>query len=286
MSRSLCAVFWSMIFLTLVALLGLWLDPRIITGAPAFLKPLKFALSSALYAWSFGWTLGFLEGGHRLRLRARLANLTAAVLALEVALIFLQAFRGKSSHFNQSTPLDTAIFATMGVAIAALSVSQVVAAVLLLRQPFTDRALASSLRFGMVLAALGGVVGWMMSARLSHTIGAPDGGPGLFLTNWSTGHGDLRAAHFAGLHALQLLPLFAWASTLLRSLTASQRLQLVTAAGQSYSALFALLVVQALRGEPLFFLDAAARTALLLWATATLVLFGRALFARPLPEFA
>jgi hypothetical protein len=38
---------------------GMLVDPRVITGAPAWLKPFKFAISTAVYsltlAWIFGW---------------------------------------------------------------------------------------------------------------------------------------------------------------------------------------------------------------------------------------
>ena len=80
----------------------------------------------------------------------------------------------------------------------------------------------------------------------AHTVGAPDGGPGLPVTDWSTRHGDLRIAHFLGMHGLQVLPLLAW--WLDRRGIAAQR-RLIFAAAASYLALFALVLWQALRGQ-------------------------------------
>ena len=47
--------------------LGLLLDPRIITGAPAWLKPLKFAVSTAIYAFTLAWVFTFLPDWPRTR---------------------------------------------------------------------------------------------------------------------------------------------------------------------------------------------------------------------------
>ncbi len=43
-------------------LLGILSDPRAITGAPAWLKPLKFAVSISIYAATFVWLLSFVQG--------------------------------------------------------------------------------------------------------------------------------------------------------------------------------------------------------------------------------
>lgn len=58
-----------------------------------------------------------------------------------------------------------------------------------------------------------------MVANGGHTVGAADGLAGLTFVNWSTGHGDLRIAHFFAIHALQIFPLvgLALASTRLRT---------------------------------------------------------------------
>ena len=107
-----------------------------------------------------------------------------------------------------------------------------------------------------------------MAVSGAHTIGAPDGGPGLPGTGWSRQHGDIRVAHFVGLHAMQVLPVVAWLLTRRRKSDA-RALRLTFVAAGSYFALFALLLVQALSGESVVAPSPAFVTAFALWALTT-----------------
>lgn len=253
-----------MLALAVPSAAGLWLDPRLITGAPAWLKPLKFAISTAVYSLTLAWVFGYLPAW--IRTRRVVGRTTAFVLALEVLVIDLQAWRGTTSHFNVSTPLDAALFAFMGIGILVQTLASVAVAVALWRQPFADAVMGWALRWGMTLTIVGAFVGAVMTAgptpgqladaratgRMpvvgAHTVGGPDGGPGLPVTGWSTRHGDLRVPHFVGLHAMQVLPLVAWA---LRRRRGGDALRISLAASAGYTILFAILVLQALRGLPL-----------------------------------
>lgn len=268
-----------------VSLAGLALDPRTIGGAPAWLKPAKFAASTAIYSLTLAWVFTWLTGWPRVR---RVVGWTTAiVLALEVGVIALQAWRGVTSHFNVATPLDAALFAVMGVAIFTQTVASLAVAVALWRQPFADAALGWALRLGMALTIAGAATGGLMTqptaAQLeaaqqqgrirvagAHTVGAPDGGPGLPGTGWSLEHGDLRVPHFVGLHALQVLPLLAFAATRFRRHERAQTRVVLVAAG-SYAGLFALLLLQALRGQPLLSPDAVTLGTAAAWLAATAV---------------
>src|SRR3954452_22967742 len=94
----LVALVLGMMAVAAVALVGLAVDPRTITGAPAWLKPAKFAASTAVYALTLAWVFSYLPAWRRTR--AVVGWITAVVLVLEVGIIDLQAWRGVTSHFN------------------------------------------------------------------------------------------------------------------------------------------------------------------------------------------
>ncbi len=285
--RPLEFVTWLMLALGLLFGVLMLADPRVIEGAPAWLKPLKFAVSTAIYSATLAWVLRYLRDWPRLARRA--AAVTAWVFVVEVALVALQAARGTTSHFNTSSVVDGAIFSLMGAAIAAQTVAAIAVTVALWRQTFADRAMGWALRLGMTLAVAGASVGGMMTQPTAtqlaqaretqqmpragaHTVGAPDGGPGLPGTGWSLAHGDLRVPHFVGLHAMQALPLVAWLVARRRGTRDSARVGVVVGAAVSYAALFALLLAQAMLGQPLVAPSGAVASALTAWTLGTVVL--------------
>jgi hypothetical protein len=211
-------------------------------------------------------------------------------MVIEIAIIGGQAWRGTTSHFNVGSVLDAVLFTIMGAAIFIQTISTIAVAVALWRRRFEDEGLGWALRFGVTLTIVGALTGGLMTrptaaqleaartgARMTvsgaHTVGAPDGGPGLTGTGWSTEHGDLRVPHFIGLHAMQVLPLFAFALTR-RRLPQIVRARLVLIASASYAALYVILLTQALRGIPLIAADAVTITSVIGWLAATAITAG------------
>ena len=98
--------------LLLASAFGIVVDPREITGAPAWLKPAKFAASTAIYSLTLAWIFTYLPGWTRTR--RLVGRATALIFLIELAIIDWQAWRGTTSHFNIGTPLDATLFAVMG----------------------------------------------------------------------------------------------------------------------------------------------------------------------------
>jgi hypothetical protein len=267
-----------------LCLLGLVVDRRLITGAPAWLKPAKFALSVMIASWSFALCIA------STRLFARALDVVLTVgFVLEIALIDMQAARGTTSHFNLSTRFDAIVFAVMGISIACVWLAMLALTIVLFRQRFASSAWGWSLRLGMAMAVIGTGSGALMTVpdsgqraeahatgRLpiagAHTVGAPDGGPGLPITGWSAHHGDLRVAHFVGMHGLQVLPLLAWWISRRRPAPDERtQVNLVFAMAASYLAFFGLILWQAFRGQSIAQPDSVSLESLAVWVLLTAV---------------
>jgi hypothetical protein len=300
-SAPLTAVGLLMFAAFLASCAGLVLDPRVITGVPAWLKPAKFGISTAIYALTLAWVFTYLPAWTKIR--RSVGWMTAVIFVFEVGIIDLQAWRGTTSHFNVATPFDATLFIVMGLGILLQTLSSILVAVALWRQPFDDKVMGWALRMGMTITIVGATTGGLMTrpteAQLTqlratqraavvgaHTVGAPDGGPGLPATGWSREHGDLRAPHFVGLHALQALAVAGFWIRKRRGQIAPG-VNLMRTAAASYAALFAILIWQALRGQSLVRPDGLTLAILAGWAALTgliaWVAAGRRVQAHPRP---
>jgi uncharacterized membrane protein YhaH (DUF805 family) len=277
-NRALTLLIGAMLAFLTVTLIGLVFDQRTITGAPAWLKPTKFAISIAIYAATLMWLLTYVEGKGRM---VRVVSwVTAVSLFIEMILIVGAVVADTTSHFNVSTPLNAVIWAAMAFFILLTWIMTLLTAWLLVAQRLSDRAFAQALRLGVVVAAVGMAVGFLMTSPTStqttaaeagggmpvvgaHSVGVEDGGPGLFLVGWSTAGGDLRVGHFVGLHALQVLPLLGLGLSRLgpRWLGTGPRTGLVWVLGLTYLGVVVLTTWQALRGQPLLRPDASTAVA-------------------------
>jgi hypothetical protein len=189
--------------------LAMFVDDRLILGINPWIKPAKFLVSVAIYFLTLSWMVPRIEGYRRVT--TVIAWVAIATMVTENVLIIMQSARGTTSHFNIASLFDAMVFQTMGVMILFNTMAIVWLLVLFKRSPKPmPRAQLTGIRLGLLLFIIGGLQGGMMVTTMGHSVGVPEGGPGLPFVNWSTEGGDLRSAHFVGLHALQVLPLLGW----------------------------------------------------------------------------
>jgi hypothetical protein len=226
-------------------------DERQVMGINPWIKPIKFAISIAIYALTIGWLL--YELPLREGVRRGMNWAIAGAMVIEITLITMQAARGVTSHFNNATAFDAAVFGVMGVAII---LNTLVVAYVGLKFWMTDAKIPApylwGIRIGLLIFALASLEGFAMVSHSAHSVGAPDGEAGLPIVNWSVKGGDLRVAHFFGIHALQVLPLVGYLlSTPREESLARNATRWAQAAGAVYALLSLLLFLLAMAGRPL-----------------------------------
>jgi hypothetical protein len=180
-------------------------DARTLREVGIWVKPMKFMAATALFVWTTVWLSEWanpaVAQGHAYQGICLLIVLTSL---FEVVYISYQASRGAASHYNTSDPFHAFMFGLMGLAAVGLTASQAWLAweIWSARGPH-----------GLSVTAWGVVVGLVFTFVLSTVSGfmlgghQPPAGQGLPLVGWHL-HQDIRPAHFLGVHAQQLIPLW------------------------------------------------------------------------------
>src|SRR5207302_5925681 len=113
----------------------------------------KFAVSFVLYLVAWAWMMQFVDRAKKLAWR--LGTLITIAGVIEMVLIVGQVIRGKRSHFNVATPLDTVLWSIMGSTIVVLMIGQIALGVLVLRGRYADAAMRSAVLFGLLISTVG-----------------------------------------------------------------------------------------------------------------------------------
>ena len=211
-------------------------------GTSAWYKPFKFAFSTFIFAWSMGWYLYYLDSPSSVKV---FNWIVIILLGYEIVYIAFQASKGQLSHYNSSTPFHSAMFSLMALAATIVTLATAYFTLQFFQKdfPLLPNYYVWSIRLGLVLFVIFSFEGFVMGSRLSHTIGGPDGSPGIPILNWSKTLGDGRVAHFFGMHALQVLPILSF------YLVKNVKGTIVIAS--LYALLSIILLINALNGKPL-----------------------------------
>ena len=212
-------------------------------GPVTWRKPILFGISGGLTSLSLGWAWSKLPWR---RGDGWLAATAAWALFVEVAAIDIQAWRGVASHFNRATPFDSLLYDAMGLLILWVTLVAIDLTIRSFRQPM-------AVPRDMLLAARAGLVLLVVSCLLGI---------------WVSMHGDMRIAagleperygaagvpkfpHGAVIHALQWLPLLAWAARR-AGCPEPRRVWLVASATIGTTLLGCFALVQTLAGRARF----------------------------------
>lgn len=234
---------WFNLLVGVTCFIAMLLDEAQLLGVSRWLKPMKFYLSVGIMIWTLGWLMHYLENKRKVR---RFSIIIFIAMLFENGLILMQAIRNTTSHFNNKTAFDSIVFSIMGILIIIFTVVCIRICIVFFAQKQFNLPIAYlwGIRLGLLLFIIFSLEGFIMVSMLKHTVGAADGSPGLPLLNWSRQYGDLRIAHFLGIHSLQILPLVGF------YLLSTKRQMMITAT--LYFAAVMFVFIQALRGIPLF----------------------------------
>lgn len=200
---------WGVLALLPFSLVFALIDARVLDGSPVWHKPIKFQMSVGVYLLTLAMLVPWAGSRFRRGWVGRASVWTAVGTAVfEIVYITTMAGLGTRSHYNKDHLFGEIMYGVMGIAAVLLSLVPVVVVVAILCRR-SDRPGFAVVRWGV---AMGTAVTLMGALWVGNLLGpSPDHYPAyasdesarLPFVGWSTQSGDLRIAHFVGLHALQ-----------------------------------------------------------------------------------
>ena len=157
-----------MLGLAVVITVLMFIDPREVTGMPLWAKPLKFAVSIAIYCFTLAWLISLLTVAKRLSWVA--GTIAAAGVVVEMVIILGFAAVGDTSHFNVSSPLHTTLWAVMAFGISAVWIMTLVVGIALFRSRLGDPARSVAIRWSVVLGLLGMGLAFLMTGQTAQQL--------------------------------------------------------------------------------------------------------------------
>ena len=218
-------------------------------GAVSWRKPIVFGFSFGVTNLTIGWIMGFLP--RRRIIGWILMGVFSVSGFFEVFLITLQRWRGVPSHFNYSTPFNTAVFNTMGLLVNFIALTIVIVTIWSFFSLKAPTSLKWAIRIGLLLLVISQGLGNMIIANgIPQTIDFATGefiSEGIETASIFGQAGKMKLPHAVTLHAAQVLPLLAWL-LLFTNWPDRRRLQAVIIAALGYAGLIAVEVIQTFSG--------------------------------------
>ena len=238
------------LLLMLVLLVLLPFDTVQVGGRYRLIKPLNFTMSMAMYLATVVILLDYLRAS--MWWKKVIGWGVSICILTAITCITMQAARGTTSHFNNSTPFDSAVSSLMDIVDPLNGVFVLVLLIFAIQVRYdVSRSSQLGIAFGLSLFLAGSAIGGVMVAQGQSVVGVAPGGPGLPVLNWSTTGGDFRVAHFLGIHALQILPIAGWLIDRLKGLPRRAKPTAVVAVSAGYVLLMGFVFMQAMNGVPL-----------------------------------
>ena len=180
-------------------------DHRLIREVGVWVKPMKFMLSTALFALTTVWVLKVAHSDlDQMPVYPWIVALLVLTSLFEVVYISYQASQGSASHYNVSDPFHAFMFGVMAVAAVGLTFSQA-----WLAWEIWQEQKGADLRVETLGVILGLTMTFVLSTISGFMLGGnqPPSGQGIPIVGWHL-YKDIRPAHFLGVHAQQLIPLW------------------------------------------------------------------------------